>query len=299
MGSVPPLVDPFARIKFDNSLGALLVGVIVSATLLGLTSLQSYLYYTNFPNDRTPTKVLVGVLWFLDALQIAFISHSAYYYLVTNYGNAPVLLQGEWYKSTYPFNKMEIAVTIVIAVLVQLKECLTRSQGFSHRECSEVIVAIVHAVFLSNTFPPAHCQMHSGTGVAAVVKLFQIKLFSRITEALVRSHASGLLDGTLSVTVTIDAICILTMPHNWIYIDISLNSRKYLRNKESSKYSGSSRQSIVVPSLRMDDLSGSSQKCPSSPFTPTSQLKMEIPIRGMPPGLTTTTSTMVEPGYAI
>lgn len=335
----PPLADPFAHVKFDNSLGALLIGVIVSAILFGLTSLQSYLYYTNYPRDRLSFKILVGALWALDALQVAFISHSAYWYLVSNYGNAAALLRGEW------SILLEVAATVLIAVFVQL--------FFAHRAFK-----LSRDNYFVATFVVILAFVHAGTGFAAVVKLFQIKLFSRIDEALPLMTATLVLMAindlfitlvlcwylrktksetsfgethsalrtlmiytietglVTSVTVTIDAICLLTMPHNWIFIAITfslsklyvnsfltiLNSRKYLRNQEPSVHK-SSGHSGLVHSIRMGDYPPSSPRSPISPFSPKSQLKLEIPPRSIPRGpsvtITTETLTVIEPGYAI
>ncbi|KAF8588959.1 hypothetical protein K439DRAFT_1613163 [Ramaria rubella] len=192
---------------------------------------------------------------------------------------------------------------------------------------------------------------HAATGLAATVRLFQIKTFARLPEVLgvmsatliimavndlfitivlclslrkagstftetqsairlliVYTIETGLLT---SVFVTIDAICILVMPHNWIFIVLTsfydkpshsvsvnvssacfqrhgmaynalsyllvyanslltiLNSRHSLTSKNStSKISAASaRQSNVLTSLRMQELS--MNKCQElSPITP-------------------------------
>ncbi|KAF8588958.1 hypothetical protein K439DRAFT_516835 [Ramaria rubella] len=65
MASIPS----FQNLKFDNSLGALLIGLLVSTTLFGLTTLQSYLYFVNYAKDRAAFKWLVGVLWWENTIK--------------------------------------------------------------------------------------------------------------------------------------------------------------------------------------------------------------------------------------
>lgn len=74
-----PAVAQTPPINLDITLGALLVGTYISTALFGFTSLQTYNYFTNFPDDRKPIKALVsGVFLLVSALltvnpQVAFI----------------------------------------------------------------------------------------------------------------------------------------------------------------------------------------------------------------------------------
>ncbi|CDO73453.1 hypothetical protein BN946_scf185013.g88 [Trametes cinnabarina] len=63
----------------DGTMGPLLIGVIICAVFYGVSLSQMYYYYTRYPGDPIYLKVLI------------LISHSIYWYLVTNYGD-PVKL---------------------------------------------------------------------------------------------------------------------------------------------------------------------------------------------------------------
>ncbi|KAI0049363.1 hypothetical protein FA95DRAFT_1677629 [Auriscalpium vulgare] len=84
--------DPFAGIAWDNKLGALLIGGLVSGVLFGITCMQSYTYFDRYPGDRWHLKTFVGALWVLDAFDFALTSDILYWYLVTNYTNPYALL---------------------------------------------------------------------------------------------------------------------------------------------------------------------------------------------------------------
>ncbi|KAJ7885472.1 hypothetical protein B0H14DRAFT_2563806 [Mycena olivaceomarginata] len=74
---------PFRAEAFD--------AVLVSTFFQGVLSVQAYIYYENFPEDPLSLKALVGFVWTLDFVHLVLISHAAYYYLVTNWGNVAAL----------------------------------------------------------------------------------------------------------------------------------------------------------------------------------------------------------------
>ena len=43
----------------QSTLGALLIGILLSCILFGILTLQTYLYYTKFPEDRVQLKTIV------------------------------------------------------------------------------------------------------------------------------------------------------------------------------------------------------------------------------------------------
>lgn len=59
--SAAPTPAPF---NLELTLGALLVGTYISTTLFGFTTLQTYNYYTNYPDDRRFLKLLVAGIWY-------------------------------------------------------------------------------------------------------------------------------------------------------------------------------------------------------------------------------------------
>lgn len=76
----------------DNTLGSMLVGVIVSAVLYGVSLIQTFFYFTNYPKDLWYLKALVSTTVLFDTVHLILISHSIYYYLVVHFSN-PAALQ--------------------------------------------------------------------------------------------------------------------------------------------------------------------------------------------------------------
>ncbi|KAG2012234.1 hypothetical protein CC2G_012267 [Coprinopsis cinerea AmutBmut pab1-1] len=79
----------------DNTLGAAFVGMVVAATLHGVSCVQA-LYYFTHQTDRWPTKLLVGSVMFFDTVHQALITHTVYTYVVTDWGNPRMLDNLVW-----------------------------------------------------------------------------------------------------------------------------------------------------------------------------------------------------------
>ncbi|KAM5541046.1 hypothetical protein V8D89_005357 [Ganoderma adspersum] len=80
----------------DSTYGALFIGVLVSAVLFGVITLQAFVYFQHYPADRWWTKLAVCWLCFLDAFHLSLSAHFAYYYIVVNYDNPSALLWLTW-----------------------------------------------------------------------------------------------------------------------------------------------------------------------------------------------------------
>ncbi|KAI0769287.1 hypothetical protein BD413DRAFT_613841 [Trametes elegans] len=83
-------------LNLNPTYGALFVGVLLSAVLFGVTMLQTFVYFQQYPADKAWRKLAVCWLWFLDALHLALSAHFVYHYLVNNYGNPDALSQIVW-----------------------------------------------------------------------------------------------------------------------------------------------------------------------------------------------------------
>ncbi|CAA7263604.1 unnamed protein product [Cyclocybe aegerita] len=83
MVSSAATLDP--TLPLDNSMGAMMIGVIVSAVLHGICLLQAFLYYQNYKKDVWYLKSLVILTVSFDAIHLAMISHAVYHYVVSYY----------------------------------------------------------------------------------------------------------------------------------------------------------------------------------------------------------------------
>ncbi|GLB41344.1 hypothetical protein LshimejAT787_0905590 [Lyophyllum shimeji] len=75
-----------------ENMGGQLIGVLLSAVLLGVSLVQTFYYYMAYPNDPWYLKYLVAATAFLDTAHMMMISHMLWYYLVSGY-NDPARLE--------------------------------------------------------------------------------------------------------------------------------------------------------------------------------------------------------------
>ncbi|KAK0445626.1 uncharacterized protein EV420DRAFT_1648347 [Desarmillaria tabescens] len=103
------------NISLDNTLGVFFIGATLSNILFGITSLQSAIYYKNYPSDGWIYKVSVGIIWVLDALDVAVTTHASYFYSITNFGHLPALTQRDIVWSL----KLHILLCVLVRISVQ------------------------------------------------------------------------------------------------------------------------------------------------------------------------------------
>ncbi|KAF8067014.1 hypothetical protein FPV67DRAFT_1224385 [Lyophyllum atratum] len=80
----------------DDTLGSMLIGVIVSAVLYGVSLVQTFWYYMSYPKDVWYLKALVASTVLFDTVHLILISHSVYFYLVSNYFSPEILQKMVW-----------------------------------------------------------------------------------------------------------------------------------------------------------------------------------------------------------
>ncbi|KAJ7626978.1 hypothetical protein FB45DRAFT_920422 [Roridomyces roridus] len=97
----------------DNTMGSMLLGVIFSAVLYGISALQALFYFTRYGRDPFYLRVLVATTLFLDTVHLAFVTHTVYHYLIVNYYNRDALQLMVWSVS------LEALPTGITAGLVQ------------------------------------------------------------------------------------------------------------------------------------------------------------------------------------
>ncbi|KAF9059810.1 hypothetical protein BDP27DRAFT_1430848 [Rhodocollybia butyracea] len=75
-----------------NTMGALLISVLISAMLWVISVVQTYIYFATFFNqDTVQLKSFVFFVFILDTAHQAMLCHLIYVYLVSNYGNTEYL----------------------------------------------------------------------------------------------------------------------------------------------------------------------------------------------------------------
>ncbi|KAG2758281.1 hypothetical protein P692DRAFT_2017189 [Suillus brevipes Sb2] len=94
--STQVLSQPF-HVDLGSTYGALFIGCILSALLFGLTNIQAYVYFRTHAGRWTKFyRLVVLLLWTLDAIHVGLTVHCVYYYLVINFANFAALIEAVW-----------------------------------------------------------------------------------------------------------------------------------------------------------------------------------------------------------
>ncbi|KAJ7638495.1 hypothetical protein FB45DRAFT_903044 [Roridomyces roridus] len=81
----------------NATMGSALIGVICAAALYGVSCVQTWFYFHRYgPTDVWYIKVLVAVVFVFDSVHQVLISHTVYWYVITNYSHPQELSRLVW-----------------------------------------------------------------------------------------------------------------------------------------------------------------------------------------------------------
>ncbi|KAI0091998.1 hypothetical protein BDY19DRAFT_572934 [Irpex rosettiformis] len=118
------LLPPDAVHKLKDTLGSVFVGFTLSTALWGVSILQVWLYFRNYPKDSSILKGLVGALWSIDSASTAFMAHTIYTYTVLNVTNPALDVSIPWstvaqYAAViWQVSKMTILTCIILLLAI-------------------------------------------------------------------------------------------------------------------------------------------------------------------------------------
>ncbi|KAH0839436.1 hypothetical protein J3R83DRAFT_219 [Lanmaoa asiatica] len=106
MSITPSPLSP--SLIINPSFGAFLIGVVVSATLYGVTCIQTWYYYSRYPSDPWYIKLLVAAVLVSDSCHQALITHTGKY----NHPQPPLYIYGfRWVPGVSSMNDIDTDVT--------------------------------------------------------------------------------------------------------------------------------------------------------------------------------------------
>ncbi|XP_006457407.1 hypothetical protein AGABI2DRAFT_196124 [Agaricus bisporus var. bisporus H97] len=79
------------NVPLDNTFGAMLIGVVVSAVLHGVCLLQAFYYFQRYKKDPFFMKALVVILCTFDAFHLCMVTHTVYHYNITGFNDDSAL----------------------------------------------------------------------------------------------------------------------------------------------------------------------------------------------------------------
>ncbi|KAL1723790.1 hypothetical protein EV715DRAFT_269152 [Schizophyllum commune] len=236
-----------------ETVGALLVGGIVSTAFYGVLFMQTCIYFRRYPEDSIYLKGIT--------ISVALISHALWHYLVVNYGNFPSIEKLVWYVVPDPY------------------ECYVRNahppvlhSPSIYIEREKVVPGVVHSLALLGLIPqiaqessavraivPSSFAITAGTDIIITASLVYYLQFRKTKNERTDSVVNKLImmsvnNGLLSSTIAFGAfICVVVWDAGFVTIALcsllgkaygnsllgSLNSRQARREELSEQLRGS------------------------------------------------------------
>ncbi|KAF9039697.1 hypothetical protein BDZ89DRAFT_373631 [Hymenopellis radicata] len=197
------LADP----TVDNTVGAVFLGMLGACALFGVTSVQAYMYFHNYPKDSHWNKISVAVLWILDTLHLTLTIHAMYTYIVDE--SHTQIIHIVWSM------KLQVVVMVIIIVLVQ-----------SLYAVRIWLLSGYHRGFLRYLVPVAVAGGFA-VGIVFAYQIYQQATFEDLTSI------AWALDSSLAAATVIDFFLALCMCY-------------YLRKSRTSERQLNSRISVVM-----------------------------------------------------
>ncbi|KAH7905984.1 hypothetical protein BJ138DRAFT_1163693 [Hygrophoropsis aurantiaca] len=114
MSTSAPLCPLPTSVNLGETFGSLLGGIFLGSIFYGANCLQIFIYFVNYPKDKSSLKFLVVCLWLFDSIHQILSSVGIWQYLVANFGNYTFL--GE----THIPSLAALAFSAVVSTIVQL-----------------------------------------------------------------------------------------------------------------------------------------------------------------------------------
>ncbi|KAG1750974.1 hypothetical protein EDD22DRAFT_252235 [Suillus occidentalis] len=224
------------HIDIGCTYGALFIGCILAALLFGLTSIQAYVYFRTHTGGWTKFyRLIVLLLWTLDAAHLALVVHCVYYYLVINFANVDALVEIVW------SFKLQIVVNILtVHVIHQLYShriwIVGRDRSKVFRIIPGIVVVLSLGMFLARW--PSLMAMSAATVLDIVItsSIWYLLANSRtgfsatdclITRLMCYTINSGCLTSICALT---SIIMCTVMPHSFIFLSIQFIMAKLYVN---------------------------------------------------------------------
>ncbi|KAH9052312.1 hypothetical protein EDB87DRAFT_530436 [Lactarius vividus] len=303
-------------LHIKTTLGAILLGCMLSTALSGMTIVQTFLYFRLYPKDPARIKLMVLGVLLLDATHTALMCASTWNYLVLNFGNEEIA-------DRIPITiGLTVALTATITFVAQLFFShrvfkLSRSNWYITAPLVVLSCARLGAALVSTTEMGKLRSYHLFVENFAYVFTLGLSMACTVDIGITASmcyflqtsrtgfgETDHVIDtimlytfntGALTcVTTVLSMICWLTMPRNLIFLGLhfaisklyansllaTLNSRRSIRKRKVGPNGAGHALPVLFPSCYTDTSVRSRPRFQSSvsPTSETDPSRLEISV---------------------
>lgn len=240
-----------ADLKFDNTLGALLVAGLVASSLYGVTCVQMYNYFNKGAKDTVWLKWMIAFLWALDTFDAALNGHFLYFYMVTNYLKPTAMMTVVWsviaHVAATSISNFIIRTMFAHRVWMLSEENIWLTGLIMGVSTTDLVVGLIITVkaFQNTSFMDLqalsslfYVSFAAGTGADLLVALslcfylWRSRTGFQRTDSLIQSLMTYTINTGLLVAIDAAAgmIAYAVMPHNFIFLGFYLLLSKLYLN---------------------------------------------------------------------
>ncbi|KAL1696045.1 hypothetical protein GGG16DRAFT_85810 [Schizophyllum commune] len=246
--------NPAPHYAPGETVGALLVGGIVSTAFYGVLFMQTCIYFRRYSEDSIYLKGIT--------INVALISHALWHYLVVNYGNFPSIEKLVWYATS---------ATLIHLFFIRQVFILSGRKWFlasfifllSITQCALALLGLIPQIAQESSavraIVPSSFAITAGTDIIITASLVYYLQFRKTKNERTDSVVNKLImmsvnNGLLSSTIAFGAfICVVVWDAGFVTIALcsllgkaygnsllgSLNSRQARREELSEQLRGS------------------------------------------------------------
>ncbi|KAF9647025.1 hypothetical protein BDM02DRAFT_3188351 [Thelephora ganbajun] len=179
------------NLDLSGTLGAAFIGMVAATLLFGVSNLQTYIYYMQYPHDWIVYKVSVAVLWVLDAFNLVLTIHAMYHYLVLHFYNIDALIHVVWSFKLQTVMNVPIIVMVQALYALRLWKLNYRRDWVPRLMPLTVLIAAGELSGFSMWYPVTEVvPLVKVIGTILAVRTCQLKLFTELPSMAWITYAS-------------------------------------------------------------------------------------------------------------
>ncbi|KAJ7336261.1 hypothetical protein DFH08DRAFT_1018590 [Mycena albidolilacea] len=199
--------------------GAYQIGASISYALFGVTTMQTYIYYSRFPDDSRKLKSLVALVWASKLGHVLCVGHALYFFTKPGSLGSPLTFDVAFIISAFivacvqgffGFRILLFSKRLYIPAVVWIVACVRLGVSV----IAPICVLLASAV--KGGMAPATQEAFFTSGCALVV--FNDSLITIAMVFLIRRHRTDALESAVAI---VQMICFLALPGSWIWIAFS------------------------------------------------------------------------------
>ncbi|KAJ7836711.1 hypothetical protein B0H13DRAFT_2368591 [Mycena leptocephala] len=262
-------MDPAVSLNLNTTLGAIQIGLCISYVLFGVTTTQTYIYYSRFPDDSRKLKALVAFVWYVPFMAQGLCAGQALYvYTISDYGclfGPPpkslatasffsgvigACVQGFFSYRIYVFSK-KLFIPSLTWVMAVLRLLSGTAIFYITLRMTSVRFPMRWGWFLAASWSVSAVNDVTITATLATILLCQRTYAQKRTLALMDKLVAWTIEtGMLTSAMTIATlICFLAMKESYIWVAVPMVEARMFSNSLLARATLRAMNEVSLPSL--------------------------------------------------